>query len=357
MKSLKIALLAALIIAAGVVAAGAQSPYFDTLAKDYPLDAQWTTPPGVVSVFDVPTLATTDLEPELGAGALASDMAGKISGVQYMSLYFGALNNNYTNNYATFAVDVTGSISTKGTDPVVKMTLKGTGYSVDLQGNNGPGASLNLKFTSTRPVAHFHQELVAGGVTVTNDYNDLAGEFSGTVKVGKDFTYKLDKEPAWLSDAVVVHTNGSDYVYDDGFVWAVEGTDFVEVWHGSGLQIDAIPLQGQVIQPAAKNAKLSIIAGVFSGKGSVNDKDETYKATVTSVAGMRGAKLTLSGFTGNVIAGYTSTNDAGIYDPVNYPNGYIPSVVEGAIRTLNLSGKAGGQKVSQKGVNPDAPSP
>jgi hypothetical protein len=346
MKSLNITIMASLVIAGGVMAAGAASLYFDTLAKDYPLDAQWTTPPSVVSVYDMPTLATTDLEPELGAGALASDMAGKISGVHYMSLYFGAPNNNYTNNYATFAVDVTGAISTKGADPVVKMTLKGTGYSVDPQGNNGPGASLNLKFTSTRPPAHFHQELALGGVTVTNDYSDLAGEFSGTVKVGKDFTYKLDKEPAWLSDA---STEG-----DAGFVWAVEGTNFVEVWHGSGLQIDAIPLQGQVIQPAEKNAKLSIIAGVFSGKGSVNDKDETYKATITSVAGMRGAKLNLTGYTGNVIAGYTSTNDAGIYDPINYPSGFVPNTVVGAIRTLNLSGKAGGQKVSQKGVNPDA---
>ena len=338
------------------MAAAAASPYFDTLAKDYPLDAQWTTPPSVVSVYDVPTLATTDLESELGAGALASDMAGKISGVEYMSLYFGGP-GNHTNYYATFAVDVTGAISTKGTDPVVKMTLKGTGYSVDPGGNYGSNASLNLKFTSTRPPAHFHQELTIGSETLTNDYSDLGGTFSGTVKVGKDFTYKLDKEPAWLSDAVVVHDNGYDYVYDYGYVWAVEGTNFVEVWHGSGLQIDAIQLQGQVIQPEMKNAKLSIVAGVFSGKGSVNDKDETYKATITSVAGMKGAKLTLTGYTGNLIAGYTSTNEAGVYDPINYPNGFIPNTVAGAIRTLNLSGKAGGQKVSQKGVNPDALSP
>ncbi len=89
----------------------------------------------------------------------------------------------------------------------------------------------------------------------------------------------------------------------------------------------------------------------------MNDKDETYKATITSVAGMRGAKLTLTGYTGNLIAGYTSTNEAGVYDPINYPNGFIPNTVAGAIRTLNLSGKAGGQKVSQKGVNPDALGP
>ena len=72
---------------------------------------------------------------------------------------------------------------------------------------------------------------------------------------------------------------------------------------------------------------------------------------------MRGAKLTLSGTMGDLIAGYTSTNAAGIYDPINFPTGFITNTVAGAIRTLNLSGKAGGQKVSQKGVNREAPSP
>ena len=100
MKSSKVSRLIPLVIAAGVVAADAQSPYFDTLAKDYPLDAWWATPPGVVSVYDVPTLASTDLRSELGAGALANDMAGKISGVEYMSLYFGAPDGNHTNFYA-----------------------------------------------------------------------------------------------------------------------------------------------------------------------------------------------------------------------------------------------------------------
>ena len=320
--------------------------YFDTLAKDYPLDAQWTTSQGLVSVYDLPTLALTDFEPELQAGALASDMAGKISGVEYVSVYFGGP-DNHTNNYATFAVDVTGSISTKGTDSVVKMTLKGTGYSVDAEGNNGPTASLKLTFTSTRPLAYFYEELALGSVTRTNYYADLEGTVSGTVKVGRSFNYKMDKETAWLSDAAAAG--------DTGFIWAVEGSNFVEVWHGSGLDIYDLPLQGQVIQPDMKNAKFSIVAGAFSGKGSVNDKKETYKATLASVAELRGAKLTLSGFTGDLVAGYTSTNDAGIYDPVNYPTGYITNIVTGAIKSLSLSGKAGGQKVSQKGVNLDAP--
>jgi hypothetical protein len=102
-----------------------------------------------------------------------------------------------------------------------------------------------------------------------------------------------------------------------------------------------------------KTAKLAIVAGVFSGKGSVNDQPETYKATFTSVTGAQGAKLTLTGYTGDLIAGYTSTSAAGIYDPTDYSNGFIPAVVSGAIKTLSLTGKAGGQKVSGKGVNPD----
>ena len=131
----------------------------------------------------------------------------------------------------------------------------------------------------------------------------------------------------------------------------------MEVWHGSGLEIDIVPLQGQVVQPNMKNAKLSIVTSEFSGKGSVNDKNDNYKATLTGVAGVRGAKLNLKGYTGFLIAGYTSTNDAHIYDPANYPTGYITNTVARAIKTLELSGKAAGQKVSQKGVNPDAPFP
>ena len=347
MKRLRISIVALLVIAAGVMPATAISFYFDTLAKDYPLDAQWTTSAGLVSVYDLPTVWTRDpLRSELGAGALASDMAGKISGVEYVSLYFGAP-ENLTNNYATFAVDVTGSISTKGTDPVVKMTLKGTGYSVDSNGNNGPRASLKLTFTSTRPLAYFYEELALGNVTRTNDYADLEGTLRATVKVGKSFNYKISSETARLSDAIA----GGEV----GKVWAIHGTNFFTVWHGSGLDIYGIPLQGQVIQPDMKNAKFSIVAGAFSGKGAVNDKKGSYKATITSVADLRGAKLTLSGFTGDLIAGYTSTNDAGIYDLVKYPTGYITNIVTGAIKTLNLSGKAGGQKVSQEGVNLDAP--
>ena len=192
MRNLKITLLASLVAAAGVTSGVAATFYYDTLAKDYTLDPQWSTAAAVVSVYDVPTLIRTDLLPELDAGAMATDMAGKISGVEYMSLYFGGPANR-TNNYATFAVDVTGSISTKGTDPVVKITLKGTGYSVGPNGNYGPSASLNLKFTSTRPLTYSYEVLELGGETRTNDVADLEGTFSGTVKVGKDFTFKLDK--------------------------------------------------------------------------------------------------------------------------------------------------------------------
>jgi hypothetical protein len=348
MNKLMGVLLALTIMAGATMPAAASLFYFDTLAKDYPLDARWSTPPSLISVYDVPTLATTDLLPELDAGALANDMAGKITGVEYMTLYFGGPNNR-SNYYATFVVNVTGAITTKGTDPAVKMTLKGTGYSVGPDGNYGPSASLNLTFTTTRPLVHVYQELVLNGVTRTNDYSDLFGTFSGSVKVGKDFVDKLNKEPAWLSDARV----GPDY----GYIWGIEGTNFVEVWHGSGLQIDEIPLQGQVLQAPTQNAKLSIVAGGYSGKGNINDKNKTYKAALTGVAGTSGIKLNLSGITGPLIAGYTSTNDAGIYDPVQYPSGFITNVVIDAIRTLNLTGKAGGQKVSQKGINVDAPFP
>ena len=152
MKKLKAGLLASLALAASLPAALAQSTtFYDSSALDYSMNALFlTNPPSVISVTGLPTPALIDLEPLL-QGAIGTDGSGKINGVQYARVYFGGL-GDHTNNYATFIINVTGTIRTSGTVPAVKMTLKGGGYDVDAQSDH-PDASLALTFTSaTGPV-------------------------------------------------------------------------------------------------------------------------------------------------------------------------------------------------------------
>ena len=148
MKNLKVSLLALFALAAGLIAAAAQNAtYYDSSALDYPLNALFlVNPPQVVSVEALPTPALLNLEPLL-QGATGTDGSGKITGVQYARIYFGGASNR-TNNYATFVINVTGTIRTSGTTPLVRMTMKGHGYDVDTQSDH-PDASLSLMFTST----------------------------------------------------------------------------------------------------------------------------------------------------------------------------------------------------------------
>jgi len=80
-------------------------------------------------------------------GTIATDGSGKIDGVQYARVYFPGTSITGS-NYATFIINITGTIRTVGTAPVVKITMRGYGYDVDAVSDH-PDASLSLTFTST----------------------------------------------------------------------------------------------------------------------------------------------------------------------------------------------------------------
>ena len=372
MNTLTVGYLAWPIMAAGVVVAAAQNtPYYDIHALDYPLNAQFlSNPPKVVSVVGLPSFALTDFEPML-QGAVGTDGTGKIDGVQYARVYFGG-GSNHTNNYATFMVDVAGSIRTKGTIPVVKMTLKGNGYDMDAQTDH-PDASLALTFTSTTgptPVSPNQRVVVSstnyvvtyldgstilfnnGPVTFTNNnpYTMIGGTLTGTVKHGKKSTVN-GGQPLKINEAATLLT--------ESWIWTVvNGTNVVQQYVGGSLMVNVLSnLTAQVVQPYP-GKQLYMAGGLgstldpCSGTGTVDYKKATFKLKLKGVSYARGAALNANGTVGSVIIGYQPTANFA------FPTGYITNWLPNAIKQISFSGKAVGQTVPLTfGVNPDAPFP
>ena len=140
------------------MAAAAQGagPYYnvsDTLsAVDYPLHEQFANAPRFVYTAGLPTLTAglatlTNADLETLSGGVLTDGAGHIAGLVYARLYFDGP-TNHTNNYGAFTITVTGSTSNRGTNPLVRIILRGSGYTFDGVTNH-PNASLSLTFTST----------------------------------------------------------------------------------------------------------------------------------------------------------------------------------------------------------------
>jgi hypothetical protein len=399
MKELKVGILTSLALAAGLLAATAQSvPYYDSDALDYSMNAQFlNNPPSVVSVAGLPTPVLTDLEPML-QGAISTDNSGKIEGVQYAQVYFGGAGNQI-NNYATFIINVTGTIRTVGTAPVVKMTLKGNGYDADAQTDH-PDASLSLKFTSTNgpvtvspnqsvvvnstnytvtylngspvllttntnvpsttyssysvnPTNYWVTFCFTNGPMTTNNanaYSMISGRLTGTIKPGKKSTVNGGK-PLKVNEVAMLFT--------ESLIWTVvDDTNFVQQSVGGSLVVDVLSnITAQVVQPVP-GKKLYLAGGVgstldpFSGTGTVNYNQATYKAKLTGVSPARGGALNISGTLGSVIAGYQPTTNP------SFPTGYTTNYLQNAIKQISFSGKAVGQKVPlTSGVNPDAPFP
>jgi hypothetical protein len=396
MKELKVGLLASFALAAALVAASAQSvPFYDSSALDYPLNAQFLNhPPSVLSVEGLPTPALLSLEPML-QGATGTDGSGKIDGVQYARVYFGGASNR-SNNYATFVINLKGTIRTSGTAPVVKMTLKGHGYDVDAQSDH-PDANLNLTFTSTSGPATVspYISLVVNSVNYTvtylngspvllttnvptpysgysvnptnyavtfwftngpatfvnnNPYAMVGGLLTGTITPGKKSKVNGGKP---------IKINQSAALFTESLVWTVvDDTNFVQQTSGGSLAVDVLSnLTAQVVQPVP-GTKLYLAGGLgstldpYSGTGTVNINKGTYKLKLTGVSSARGAVLNASGTLGPLIVSYQPTTN------VNFPTGYVTNRVFNAIKQISFSGKTLGQKVPTiSGVNPDAPFP
>lgn len=396
MKKLTVSILAIPTMAAGVAAAAAQSSlYFDINAKDYSLNAQFNNPPNVVSAAGLPTPALTDLEPML-QGAIGTDGSGKIDGVQYARVYFGGA-ANHTNNYATFIVNVTGSIRTKGTTPSIKMTMKGNGYDMDAQSDR-PDASLTLTFTSTAApatVSPSSQSVVVNSANYTvtylngspvllttneptvysgyyvnpinyavtflftngpatfannNRYSRISGTLTGTIKPGKKSSVNGGKPLKINEPAALI---------SESWIWTlVDDTNVVAQSVGGSLIANVLSnITAQVVQPYP-GSKLYLAGGVgstldpYSGTGTVNNKTATYKLKLKGASSARGAALDVNGTLGSVIIGYQPTTNA------NFPTGYVTNYLLNAIKQISFSGKAAGQKIpSTSGVNADAAFP
>jgi len=396
MKTLTVGILALPIMAAGVGVATAQTvPYYDSSALDYPLNAQFlSNPPKMLSVEGLPTPALLDLEPLL-QGATGTDGSGKINGVQYARVYFGGASNR-SNNYATFVINVTGTIRTSGTAPVVKMTMKGHGYDVDAQSDH-PDANLSLTFTSTNGPANVYpsQSVVVSSTNYTvtylngkpvalttnvpppyngyyvnptnyavtflytdgptnfinnNPYAIVVGRLTGTITPGKKSSVNGGKP---------VKINEGAALFAESLVWTVvNGTNFVQQAVGGSLVANVLSnITAQVVQPSP-GKKLYLAGGVgstldpFSGTGTVNYNQSTYKAKLIGVSSGRGVVLNINGQLGPLIVSYQPTSNP------NFPTGYITNRVQNAIKQISFSGKAFGQVVPlTSGVNPDAPFP
>src|SRR5512146_1913083 len=110
--------------AAGLAAAGAQSAdqYYNVDAMDYPLHEFFPGQARVVYTANLPALTSLDMESL--SGAVYTDGSGHVAGQVYARIFFGALNNRQT-DYAAFTITVTGKNSDRGTNPQVKINLRG----------------------------------------------------------------------------------------------------------------------------------------------------------------------------------------------------------------------------------------
>jgi hypothetical protein len=362
---------------------------------DYTLNGRFLfNAPRVISVAGVPTMTLTDFEP-LAPGAIGVDGAGKIDGVQYARVYFGGT-GNHTNNYATFVVNVTGSIQTKGTAPAVKMTLKGNGYDFDAQSDH-PDASLKLTFTSSSaPVAVYPYQTVGisstnytvtftngspvllttneptpysgyyvnptnyavtflftnGPATFINNipYSTVAGTITGSIHPGKKSAANGGK--SWK-------VNEAAALFTESWVWTVvDQTNVVQRYVGGSLVVNLLTnITGQVVQPYP-GTKLYLSGGVgslldpYSGTGSVDYEKGTYKMKLKGVSSARKAALDVNGTLGPVIIGYEQTTNS------NFPTGYVTNYLQNAIKQISFSGKAMGQKIPlTSGINANVPFP
>jgi hypothetical protein len=178
----------------------------------------------------------------------------------------------------------------------------------------------------------------------------LSGRLTGNIKPGKKSTVNGGK-PLKVDEAAMLFT--------ESLVWTVvEQTNFVQQTVGGSLVVNLLSnITAQVVQPVP-GTKLYLAGGVggtldpYSGTGSADYKENTYKAKLKGVSFARGAVLQVNGTLGPVVTGYEPTTNP------NFPTGYITNRLPNAIKQISFSGKALGQKVPlTSGANQDVPFP
>jgi hypothetical protein len=377
MKNAKIITLALLATAGGLIAAAAQSagPFYsdNVSAMDYPLHVRFVNPLRFVYTAGLPTLTNTDLESL--SEATYTDGSGRIDGLVYARVYFGGP-NNHTNNYGAFTITAIGKTSNQGTNPLVKITLRGNGYDFDGLTNH-PNATLSLTFTSTNKLADVPSTQVAinstsysvtfadgttqvftdGPATRTNSaYSFLSGRMKGNIKPGK-------KSPVNKGKSLTINENAA--LVSAGSVWTVvNGTNFIEQKLGGGLILNVLTnMDAQVIQPTlGSRLYLNAYIGnreelytgsedLYTGMGSVNTNKSTWSANFTAVAFARGSNLSATGTLGPAI----------FYETIPNSTDYQSIVLPYAIQSMNITGgRVYGQRVlPMQGLSlpPTPPSP
>jgi len=365
MKNAKIITLALLVTAGSLVGAAAQGtvpyyygaaaqgagPYFfNVRAMDYPLHERVIYPPRFAYTAGLPVLTSVDLESL--SGGVFTDGSGRIAGLVYARIYFGGPNNHVT-DYGAFSVTVTGTTGDRGTNPLVKITMRGNGYTFDGLSNH-PNASLNLKFVSTNKLEDVRSTQVtinsasysvtyADGSTqvftdgpatkINSGFTFLSGTMKGNIKLGKNGGPQLT-----INEAGTLVTDGS--------IWTVaDGTNFVEHQLSGGLVLDVLTnIDAQVIQPLPGsklflNANVGTLMALHAGTGSANTNTAKWNASFNGVAYARGSRFQANGNLGPVVVAY---------DPIPNTTNFLPRLVPNAIKDMTItSGKIFGQKVSK----------
>jgi len=332
--------------------------YYDTLGKDYDMFVQFNTnnPVQLIAVTGLPLLTQGELLSEI-RGAIDTDGSGKIDGSHYATIYWDG-ESNHKSNFTTFNVDVTGSISSRGTAPTVRMALKGLGYDVSSSSNYTGEATLNLTFLSSGSLRSVSNVVDVGTGTNTeqavNAYMELSGTVSGSIRRGAKATpIKIVRQSAVLRSGNVGH-NG------EGIIVGVDPNNpdlptFTP--YSIGLGIESIDhFDARVVQPSTK---FGLVGGFgdeddIAGNGAT-DRNNDFKANLRGIAHHRGPKLRMTGKTGNLVVDWVDDNG----QHTGTANDTTAVTVSGALKNnIEIVGRLFGQNVDLKsGTALDAPQP
>ena len=339
MKNVRVITIALMFMAAGASNAASQGagPYYNVNAMDYPLHEQFPNPPRFVYTVGFPAPQSLDLESL--SGATYTDGSGHIAGLVYARVYFDGPANHVT-DYGAFSVTVTGTTSNRGTNQLVRFTMRGNGYTFDGVSNH-PNATLSLKFTSTNKLVDVPAFAVTNGAVVrTNSaFTFLSGTLRGNVRPGLHSPLNGGKQLNVTENAALV-TAGSTWT-------VVNGTNLLEQPLSGGMVLDVLSnIDAQVIQtlPGSRlflNANVASLEDLFVATGNANTNTAKWSAVLSGVAFARGSTLSANGTLGPLIVAYQPTTDTN-----NFPSGYIPQIVPNALQQMTLtSGKLYGQKI------------
>lgn len=213
-----------------------------------------TNSSSIVVVSGVPRPADSTVITNVHVGDIEyevyTDGSGKITGFAMMDLIVtNWVAGQRVLTYTTNVLNVTGSLSTVGTNATVRMTLTGSGIAV--QGANSGRSKLTYKFVGSR-----------------NSANQLAGTLSGSFKSG------IPGLPAtsYKDVPALVSSFSSDWrLRDCNFELAYVETDLL--------------VEGCMYAP---------VHGYFVGSGKSSDQG-TFAIQVRGYDEATGAKFTLSG--------------------------------------------------------------